>query len=187
MWRLFPQFRGFRASLGISVLAYGILALPLLFLGYAYGVAFFGLFCLYPAVAGLVGFSCGPPLWWSLWCVGIFLKRRSCIFFLSSCSAWGRLLLRLFWCCFCASSCGACGFPRRVLRQVTLRGSATFLAPVACPAPAVELCCWVCGVFGAPLGFLPCAVLFLWGLRFVQLTLLQVSLGGFLPFLSTGA
>ena len=24
--------------------------------------------------------------------------------------------------CFCASSCGACGFPRRVLPQVTLRG-----------------------------------------------------------------
>ena len=25
--------------------------------------------------------------------------------------------------CFCASSCGTCGFPRRVLPQVTLRGS----------------------------------------------------------------
>ena len=52
--------------LGNSVLAYGILALPLLFLGYAYGVAFFGSVCLssaylYPAVAGLVGFSCGSP------------------------------------------------------------------------------------------------------------------------------
>ena len=55
-------------------------------------------------------------------CVGIFLRRRSCVFFLSSCSAWGRLLLSLFWCCFCASSCGACGFPQRVLSQVTLRG-----------------------------------------------------------------
>ena len=78
---------------------------------------------------------------------------------------------------FCGVSC----------RRLPLGGSATFLAPVACPVPAVELCCWVCGVFGAPLGFLPCAVLFLWGLRFVQLTLLQVALGGFLPFLSTGA
>ena len=62
----------FALVLGISVLAYGILALPLLFLGYAYGVAFFGYVCLssaclFPAVAGLVGFSCGPPhLWWSL-------------------------------------------------------------------------------------------------------------------------
>ena len=106
---------------------------------------------------------------------------------LSSCSAWGRLLLSLFWCGFCASSCGACCFPRRVLPQVTLRGSTTFLAPVACPAPAVELCGWVCDVFGAPLGFLPCAVLFLLGLRFAQLSLPQVALGGFLPFLSPGA
>ena len=44
------------------------------------------------------------------------------MFFLSSCSAWDRLLLCLFWGCFCASSCGACGFPWRVLPQVTLRG-----------------------------------------------------------------
>ena len=55
-------------------------------------------------------------------CVGFFPRRRSCIFFLSSCSAWGRLLLSLFWCGFSASSWGSCGFPRRVLLQVTLRG-----------------------------------------------------------------
>ena len=55
-------------------------------------------------------------------CVGFFLRRRSCVFFLSSCSAWVRLLLSLFWCGFWASSWGACGFPRRVLPQVTLRG-----------------------------------------------------------------
>ena len=71
--------------------------------------------------------------------------------------------------------------------RLLLGGSATFLAPVTCPAPAVEPCCWVGGVFGAPLGFLPCAVLFLGGLRFAQLTLPQVALGGFLPFLSPGA
>ena len=52
--------------MGNFVLAYGILALPLLFIGYAYGVAFFSSVCLssaylYPAVAGLVDFSCGPP------------------------------------------------------------------------------------------------------------------------------
>ena len=42
-------------------------------------------------------------------------------------------------------------------------------------------------VFGASLGFLPCAVLFLRGLWFAQLTLPQVALGSFLPFLSPGA
>ena len=62
----FPNSAVFALILGNSVLAYGILALPLLFLGYAYCVAFFGSVCLssayiYPAVAGLVGFSCGPP------------------------------------------------------------------------------------------------------------------------------
>ena len=73
-----------------------------------------------------------------------------------------------------------------VFRGVSCRwfpcaGSATFLAPVSWPAPAVETCCWVSGVFGAPLGFLPCAVLFLWGLRFTQL-----ALGGFSAFSVTG-
>ena len=56
---------------------------------------------------------------------------------------------------FCGVSC----------RRLPLGGSATFLAPVACPTPAVEPCCWVGSVFGASLGFLPCAVLFLRGLR----------------------
>ena len=37
----FPNSTVFALVLGTSVLAYGILALPLLFLGYAYGVAFF--------------------------------------------------------------------------------------------------------------------------------------------------
>ena len=62
----FPNSAVFALVLGTSVLAYGILALPLLFLGYVYGVAFFDFVCLssaylYPAVAVLVGFSCGPP------------------------------------------------------------------------------------------------------------------------------
>ena len=86
----------------------------------------------------------------------------------------------------CASSCGAGGFPRHVLPQVTLRGFRNLLAPVACPAPAVKLCCGVCSVFGAPLGFLPCAVLFLRGLQFAQLTLPQVTLGGFSAFSVAG-
>ena len=62
----FPNSAVFALVLGNSVLAYGIFALPLLFLGNAYGVVFFGSACLssaylYSAVAGLVGFSCRPP------------------------------------------------------------------------------------------------------------------------------
>ena len=62
----FPNSAVFALVLGTSVLASGILALPLLFLGYAYGVAFFSSVCLssaylYPAVAGLVDFSCRTP------------------------------------------------------------------------------------------------------------------------------
>ena len=72
-------------------------------------------------------------------------------------------------------------------RWLPLAGSAAFLAPVSWPTPAVEPCCWVGGVFGASLGSLPCAVLFLRGLQFAQLTLPQVPLGDFLPFLSPGA
>ena len=70
-------------------------------------------------------------------------------------------------------------------RWLPLAGSATFLAPVSWPTPAVETCCWVGGVFGAPLGFLPCTVLFLRGLRFVQLPLPQLTLGGFSAFFIT--
>ena len=158
--------------------------------------------------------------------LGFFLRRQSCVFFLSSCWVWGRLLLSLFWCGFCASSWGACGFPRRVLRLVTclapvswpipavdvccwvggvlvhhlvfclipaqlpltlltLSWFCTFLAPVCWPTPAVEPCCWVGGVFGASLGSLPCAVLFLWDLRFAQLILQLVPLG-FSDFSVTG-
>ena len=129
MWLLFPQFRGFRASFGefCSCLRNFRTSASIPWL--RFGVAFFVSVCLssaylYPALAGLVGFSCGPP---SLVvpvcvCVGFLLRGRSCVFFLSSCSAWGILLLSLFWCCFCASSWGACDFPRRVLLQVTLRG-----------------------------------------------------------------
>ena len=60
-----PDSTVFALVLGTSVLAYGILALPLLFLGYAYGVAFFDSVCLssaylYPAIAGLVGLAAAP-------------------------------------------------------------------------------------------------------------------------------
>ena len=62
-------------------------------------------------------------------------------------------------------------------RSLPLAGSATFLAPVSWPT-----CCWVGGVFGALLGSLSCAVLFLRGLQFAQLTLPQVPLGIFCLF-----
>ena len=67
----FPKSAVFALVLGGSVLGSGILALALLFLGYASGVAFlapstYPTLRPSPAVAGLVGFRCGPPLWWSL-------------------------------------------------------------------------------------------------------------------------
>ena len=79
-------------------------------------------------------------------CVGFFLRRRSCVFFLSSCSAWGRLLLSLFWCGFCASSWGACGFPRSVLPQVTLRGFRTLSGSscLSCSCGGALLLAWWC-------------------------------------------
>ena len=76
------------------------------------------------------------------------------------------------------TSCGACVFRGVSCHRLPFGGYATFLAPVACPAPAVVLCCWVCGVLGVSLGFLPGVVLFLRGLRGAQ-----VALGGFLTFL----
>ena len=90
----FPNSAVFALVLGICVLGYGILALALLFLGCAYGVAFlapstFPTLRPSPAVAGFVVFAA------ALLSVA-FLERWSCVFFLSSCSAWGRLLLSLF-------------------------------------------------------------------------------------------
>ena len=67
-------------------------------------------------------------------------------------------------------------------RSLPLAGSATFLAPVCWPTPAVEPCCWVGSVSGASLGSLPCAVLFLRGLQFAQIPLQQVPLGIFCLF-----
>ena len=46
-----------------------------------------------------------------------FLTWRRFVFFLSSCS----IVEPLACVCFCASSCGTCCFPQRVLPQVTLR------------------------------------------------------------------
>ena len=77
------------------------------------------------AEAGILGgvYVCGcvgrgldvVPCWWSLYmCVGFFLWRRSCVFILSSCWGWGRLLLSLFWCDCSALLPGAPAVFRRV-------------------------------------------------------------------------
>ena len=71
--------------MGTSVLAYGILALPLLFLGYAYGVAFFASVCLssaylHPVVAGLWVLAAGPHLWWSLCVCGVLSEAAELCF-----------------------------------------------------------------------------------------------------------
>ena len=72
---------------------------------------------------------------------GSFLGRRSCVFFLSSCSARGRLLLSLLLEFTSVPLPAAPAVFRGVsCRRLPLGGYATFLAPVACPAPAVELC-----------------------------------------------
>ena len=89
----------------------------------------------------------------------------------SSCSALGRhlwsLLRGIF---FCASSCGACGFPLRTLLQVPLWGfRISFLPPSACPVPEVGICLWC---------FEPCSSYGTCG--FTQLNLPQVPLWGFL-------
>ena len=78
--------------------------------------------------------------------VFFFLWWRSCVFFLSSCWVWGRLLLSLFRCGCCAFSWGTCSFPQSVLQLVTLLGFRTYLAPVSWPTPAVDVYCWVGGV-----------------------------------------
>ena len=62
--------------MGTCVLAYGILALPLLFLGYAYGVAFFAPSAYSPLISILRLLACwilaaGPHLWWSLGVCGV--------------------------------------------------------------------------------------------------------------------
>ena len=85
------------------------------------------------------------------------------------------------WVSFYASSCGSCGFLRRVLLRVTFGGYSTFLAQVACPAPAVELCVGFEASSVRRWG-LPCAVLFFRLLWFALLTLTPVTLGRFYPF-----
>ena len=87
------------------------------------------------------GFSLRPHHWLSLRvCVGPFWGGGAVSSFSPPARHGVGYCCASYWCCFCASSCGACSFPWRVLPQVTLRGLATFLAPFACPAPEVDLC-----------------------------------------------
>ena len=67
----FPNSAVFRASFGDFCSCFGIIALPLLFLGYAYGVALFALSAYSPLISilrwlALWDLAAGPHLWWSL-------------------------------------------------------------------------------------------------------------------------
>ena len=74
---------------------------------------------------------------------GSFLMRWSCVFLLSSSSARGRLLLSLLLgLAFVPLPAAPAVFRCVSCRRLPLGGYASFLAPDACPAPAVELCLW---------------------------------------------
>ena len=107
--------------------------------------------------------------------------RRSWVLLLSSCSARGDVCCTSSWVSFCASSCGACGFPRRVLPQVPLGGYLTFLAQDACPAPAVELCLWGLRYLSCGACLALCRALFPPPVVYVA-SLPPVTLQGFCPF-----
>ena len=74
---------------------------------------------------------------------GSFLLWRSCAFLLTCCSARGRRLLSLLLVFASVPLPAAPAVFRGVsCRRLPLGGYAPFLAPDACPAPAVELCLW---------------------------------------------
>ena len=129
----------------------------------------------------------------------------------------GLALVGLFWCGFCASSWGTCGFPRRVLQLATISGFCNFLArlggvlvfylvPAQLPLPQLTLSGF-CNLSGSSLLAYSCdgALLLgcwcLWCVAWFS-TLCRAlppgpavcsaypaagSLGDFLPFLSPGA
>ena len=93
--------------------------------------------------------------------------RWSCVFLLSSCSVRGWRLLGLLL-GFASVPLHAVLAPFRGVsrRELPFGGSATFLAPYACPTPAVELCLWGLRCLSCGACFQPCAMLFLRRLRF---------------------
>ena len=102
--------------------------------------------------------------------------RRSCVFFFSSCYGQGRLLLSLLLGLASVPLPATPAVFRGVsCRRLPLGGYATFLAPVACPAPAVELCllglrCLWCGAwFSSLCRALPLAPVVLRGLPYRRL------------------
>ena len=107
-----------------------------------------------------------------------FQGGRSCVFFLSSCSARRWLLLSLLLVlllCLClrrlrfSAPCPAADYPSGVTHPLWLQLPVLLLR--------WRSVCWVCGVFGAALGFHPCAVLFLRGRRFSLLPCLRLPFG----------
>ena len=128
-------------------------------------------------------FSLRPSLVVSACVCRSFLGRRSCVFFLSYCSAWGRLLLSLLLVLLRAFSCGACGFPQHVLPQVTLRGlrnlSGSSCLSCSCGG-AMYVGFAVSLVRRFVFNLVPCSSSGACG--FAQLTLPQVALRGFCLF-----
>ena len=88
--------------------------------------------------------------------------RWSCVFLLSSCSVWCRRLLGLLL-EFASVPLHAvpAAFRGVSCRELPFGGSATFLAPYACPTPVVEICLWGFRCLSCGACFQPCAMLFL--------------------------
>ena len=141
----FPISAVFALVWGFSVSGWGIFALAIVFLGCYCGVAVkLRLPVLRLGACGSwpCSFSRRPSSQVVPACFcGSFLMRRSCVFLLSSCSARGRRLLSLLLVLASVPLPAAPAVFRGVsCRRLPLGGYAPFLAPDACPAPAVELC-----------------------------------------------
>ena len=77
-------------------------------------------------------------------CTRVLLGQRSCAFFpLLLLGAGLAVVEPLSGVAFVALPAAPAVFRRVSCRRLPFGGFASFLAPVACTAPAVELCCWV--------------------------------------------
>ena len=114
---------------------------------------------------------------------GCFVMRWSCVFLLSSCCVrGGRLLSLLLGFAYIPLPAAPVVFRGMSCRRLPFGGYATFLAPYACPAPAVELCLWGlrCLYCGACFCHVTCSSYGACG--FAQLPLPPVTLRGFCIF-----